>query len=312
MTEELTSVSAEVVETEPANNQAEKSPGAAKRKPPPAFTRRPDYVVEPPDLIKVDVDEALPGRPIAREYLVRPDGKISLGFYGEIFVAGLTVPEIKIKIIKQLQTFIRDEPLGLVVLDENGEPIIDLASGKPKNVAPEDSKAVRVEVAQCNSKYFYVEGEVVSAGRFPVTGTQGILHAIRLAGGLSPLADRANVILYRIGPEGAPRRLALDLHEIERRARPSAIDQLKSGDRLVVRRREQNHASPENSIPKTPQARSQGYRAMDSRGGGGPIEPLAHDDDAPDDPALRRLEKRMAELERKVDQILNAIKRQPG
>src|SRR4051812_3154481 len=50
----------------------------------------PEYVVEPPDLILVEVLEALPGRPISGERLVRPDGKISLGFYGELYVAGLT------------------------------------------------------------------------------------------------------------------------------------------------------------------------------------------------------------------------------
>ncbi len=50
----------------------------------------PDYVVEPPDIIIVEVLEALPGRPITGERLVRPDGKISLGFYGDVYVAGLT------------------------------------------------------------------------------------------------------------------------------------------------------------------------------------------------------------------------------
>jgi len=40
----------------------------------------PDYIVEPPDLVLVEVLEALPGRPISGERLVRPDGKISLSF----------------------------------------------------------------------------------------------------------------------------------------------------------------------------------------------------------------------------------------
>src|SRR5580704_6531926 len=55
----------------------------------------PDYVVESPDMMIVEVLEALPGRPISGERLVRPDGAISLGFYGDVYVAGLTVPEIK-------------------------------------------------------------------------------------------------------------------------------------------------------------------------------------------------------------------------
>ena len=58
---------------------------------------RPPLVVEPPDMIVVEVLEALPGRPISGERLVRPDGTISLGFYGDVHVAGLTLPEIKEK-----------------------------------------------------------------------------------------------------------------------------------------------------------------------------------------------------------------------
>src|SRR4051812_36969929 len=68
----------------------------------------PDYVVEPPDLLIVEVLEALPGRPLSGERLVRPDGKISLGFYGEVFVAGLTTTEIKEKIVLHLRQFLTD------------------------------------------------------------------------------------------------------------------------------------------------------------------------------------------------------------
>ena len=73
----------------------------------------PDYVVEPPDLLLVEVLEALPGRPISGERLVRPDGKISLGFYGEVYVAGLTTREIKEKIVLHLRKYLPDEVLGL-------------------------------------------------------------------------------------------------------------------------------------------------------------------------------------------------------
>ena len=49
-------------------------------------------VVEPPDVLLIEVLEALPGRPITGERLVRPDGTISLGFYGDVHVRGLTLP----------------------------------------------------------------------------------------------------------------------------------------------------------------------------------------------------------------------------
>ena len=74
----------------------------------------PDYVVEPPDMMIVEVLEALPGRPISGERLVRPDGKISLGFYGDVYVAGLTVNEVKEKIVLHLRKYITDSALRAV------------------------------------------------------------------------------------------------------------------------------------------------------------------------------------------------------
>src|SRR3954462_6018551 len=96
----------------------------------------PEYGVEPPDLILVEVLEALPGRPISGERLVRPDGKITLGFYGEIYVSGLTLKEIKEKVVIHLRNYVTDEALGLFAEDPtkknedpNGKPVI-------KEIAP--------------------------------------------------------------------------------------------------------------------------------------------------------------------------------
>ena len=74
----------------------------------------PDYVVSPPDLITIEVLEALPGRPITGERLIRPDGTITLGFYGDLYVAGLTTTEIKEKIVIHLRQFLNDDTLGLI------------------------------------------------------------------------------------------------------------------------------------------------------------------------------------------------------
>ncbi len=70
-------------------------------------------VVEPPDLVIVEVLDALPGRPISGERMVRPDGKISLGFYGEVDARGLTLEQLKVAIIKHLRRYLSDESLGL-------------------------------------------------------------------------------------------------------------------------------------------------------------------------------------------------------
>jgi hypothetical protein len=88
------------------------------------------------DVLIVEVLEALPGRPLRGERVVRPDGTISLGFYGDVPVVGLTRREIKIKIIQQLQKFLTEETLGLVAEDEDGKTI---------KIEPADSDRVMVD-----------------------------------------------------------------------------------------------------------------------------------------------------------------------
>ena len=77
-------------------------------------------IVEPPDILVVEVLESMPGRPITGERLVRPDGTISLGFYGDILVRGLTPEQVKVKVVLHLRKFIDDETLGLLVFDPAG------------------------------------------------------------------------------------------------------------------------------------------------------------------------------------------------
>ena len=126
----------------------------------------PPHVVEPPDLLLVEVLEALPGRPISGERLVRPDGTITLGFYGDIHVAGLTLPEVKEKIIHRLQEYLSDEILGLVGFDpETGEPKIDPNTMQRMVIDPKDSNTVFIDVTAYNSSNYYVEGEASSPGR---------------------------------------------------------------------------------------------------------------------------------------------------
>jgi polysaccharide export outer membrane protein len=189
----------------------------------------PDYVVEPPDLILVEVLEALPGRPISGERLVRPDGKITLGFYGEVYVAGLTITEIKEKIVLHLRKQIPDEVLGLIEQDEEGNFI---------NVEPKDSNRVFVDVTAYNSKNYYVQGDVAAPGKLPITGNETVLDAINYAGGLIPTAAPQNIRLVRPAPPGAccEQKLPVNLAAIISGGDPTTNYQLMPGDRVVVYR----------------------------------------------------------------------------
>ena len=202
----------------------------AKSNLPREFTKvsMPDYVVEAPDLLIVEVLEALPGRPISGERLVRPDGKISLGFYGDIFVAGLTTDEIKEKIVLHLRKFLPDEVLGLAQIDPK--------DGSEKEVAPRDSNRVFVDVTGYNSKFYYVQGDVGAPGRLPITGNETVLDAIQFAGGLISTAAPNNIRLVRPAPPGAccEQTLPVNIAAIINSGDPTTNYQLMPGDRLVV------------------------------------------------------------------------------
>jgi polysaccharide export outer membrane protein len=193
-------------------------------------TSLPDYVVEPPDLIVVEVLEALPGRPITGERLVRPDGTISLDFYGKVYVAGLTTQEIKEKIVLHLRKYLTDEFLGLIEEDpETGQRIA---------VPPAESDRVFVDVTAYNSKVYYVQGDVLAPGRLPVTGNETVLDAINYAGGLAPTASVPNIRLVRPAPPGAccEQVLPVNYEAIVNAGDTTTNYQLMPGDRLVVYR----------------------------------------------------------------------------
>jgi polysaccharide export outer membrane protein len=191
----------------------------------------PDYIVEPPDLLVVEVLEALPGRPISGERLVRPDGKVSLGFYGEVYVAGLTIPEVKEKIVLHLRKYIHDATLGLIVMDEESNKIV-------KEIDPRDTDRVFVDVTAYNSKYYYVLGDVLVPGKIVSTGNETVLDALQYAQGLLPTAAPQNIRLVRPAPPGAccEQILPVNLAAITSGGDPSTNYQLMPGDRLMVYR----------------------------------------------------------------------------
>jgi polysaccharide export outer membrane protein len=197
----------------------------------------PEYVIEPPDLLLVEVLEALPGRPISGERLVRPDGRISLGFYGDVYVTGLTLPEAKEKIVLHLRRFLTDQALGLWEIDEKGTPD-DPSDDEYKPVDPRNSDRVFVDVTAYNSKVYYIQGDVAQPGRLPITGNETVLDAIDYAGGLIPTAAPQNIRLVRPAPPGAccEQTLPVNFAAIVSGGDPTTNYQIMPGDRIMVYR----------------------------------------------------------------------------
>lgn len=239
--------------------------------PPPhegAMIDLPDYRIEPPDMILVEVLEALPGRPISGERLVRADGTISLGFYGDVHVRGLTLKQAKVQIIKSLRGTLSNEALGLLQEwspppvepekseneDEDGDEN-EKAEGSPFRgdddasnhdeidwpawtpAPPERSNRIFVDVTRYNSKNYHVLGDVASPGRVPITGNETVLDALLFAGGLLPTADPHNIRLVRPGRDGKPGKIHLvNLEAIRDRGETATNYQIFPGDRIVVGR----------------------------------------------------------------------------
>jgi protein involved in polysaccharide export with SLBB domain len=316
-TEALVPKEANPFEESPASPpMARPTSSQSSRSTPARIQRRPECVVEPPDLILVEVLEALPGRPISGERLVRPDGRISLGFYGEIPVAGLTLPEIKEKIVLHLRKFVDDKTLGLIESDPKTGEVKKDRDGRIRIKDPKETDRVFVDVTAYNSQNDYVLGEVLLPGRLPYTGGDTVLDLVQDAGGLLPTADKGRIRLIRSFPQGSPTQvLPVDYEEIAMGTDSSTNYAILPNDRLVVPRvrssrpegEEDRGAStgeppmPDTRTTMTP-ARRTGPRTQGSpyfnRRSRFPVQ-------SPD----TGLEQRIDALERKLDRLIEVVER---
>ncbi len=255
----------------------------------------------------MEVLEALPGRPISGERLVRPDGTISLGFYGDVEVAGLTVKEAKEKIVLHLKKYISDESLGLVQMSpDSGGAKLD-TDGKPLRIEPKDTDRVFVDVTAYNSKNYYVYGWVNSPGRLPVTGGETVLDALNFAGGLCPGADTSKIRIMRSFPKGSPVQiLSVNYEEITTGSDMSTNYQIVPNDRLVVPQ-DIGFQNNEKAVGKAPDERKElpeFCRASHNMEARISIKPDGTQRGASDPKALER---RLSEMEKKLDAILEKL-----
>jgi polysaccharide export outer membrane protein len=149
---------------------------------------------------------------IRGEHLVRPNGTISLGTYGDVPVSGLTLAEAKAVIEIRLETFLK----------------------KPE---------ITVDVSGYNSKVYYLIIDLAGAGqqifRMPVTGNETVLDAIGdfQVKGLPPFASKKKIWVARPGAsdEEADLILPVDWAAITRGGSAKTNYQLFPGDRVFVK-----------------------------------------------------------------------------
>jgi polysaccharide export outer membrane protein len=174
----------------------------------------PRYVVEPPDELEVLVKPQPSDWPIATPptpLTVQQDGVINLGFAGEVYVVGLTLQEVELKIAQQLT---------IAAIEQNAKP--------------DQPYRVSVRLANVQSKFYYVMGTVTTQGRFPIKGNETVLDAILLAGLKSNSLPEKAYLVRPHPPGGMDQVLRIDWCGIRERGDTLTNYQLFPGDRVVV------------------------------------------------------------------------------
>ncbi|MFO7559169.1 MAG: polysaccharide biosynthesis/export family protein [Desulfobacterales bacterium] len=105
------------------------------------------------------------------EMVVRIDGKITLPLLNDIHAVGKTPVQLKKEIEKGLAVFV-------------------------------ESPAVNVIVKEQASKRFYIIGEILHSGQYPLTKQLTVLQAISTAGGFTGKASKDEILLIRENPGG--------------------------------------------------------------------------------------------------------------
>ena len=164
-----------------------------------------NYLKEPE--VAVSLAELGASQRLVGQYLVGPDGTVTLGSYGSTSVVGLTLSNAKWAIEKHLSQYLED-------------PVISL------------------NVFAYNSKNYYIVMQGAELGdavyRFPVTGNDTVLDAISQVNGLEQVSSKKMWIARPSADNCDCQILPVDWYAVTECGSASTNFQLLPGDRLFV------------------------------------------------------------------------------
>ena len=168
------------------------------------------YLIEPPDELDITSQPPLPTS-MTTPFIVRGDGFVDLGLFGEVYVYGLTLSEAEERVSVQMND-----------------------SARKLNPDSKEKYQVGVRLASAQSKYYYVLGTVANPGRFKAGGNDTVLDAI-LQAGLKPNSLPEKAYLVRPHALGGEEQVyKVDWIGIKDRGDTLTNYQLFPGDRVVV------------------------------------------------------------------------------
>jgi polysaccharide export outer membrane protein len=182
------------IETSPANLAAPKPsrdvkvPGAA-----PVDART--YVIGPEDVIFVRVWR---DNDVSGQFLVRPDGRISVPLIGDVTASERTPEQLEKDIAERLSKFIRDPQ-------------------------------VNVGILAVGSKKYFILGEVNKPGAFPLVVPTNVLEALVNAGGFRDFANTSKITILR-----GSKHFTFNYKQVTRGKKPEQNLLLEPGDKIIV------------------------------------------------------------------------------
>lgn len=156
------------------------------------------YRLGPEDVVSVAVWE---NRELTMDVTVRPDGKISLPLINDVQAADLTPAELADAITEKLRAYIKHPQVTVIV-------------------------------SQLLAPKFYVIGNVLRPGNYPLRQEMSVLQALSLAGGFTTFASPGNIKLLRSTGKGQEIRKINYYRMIDKGGEGNHM--LKPGDTIVV------------------------------------------------------------------------------
>jgi len=132
-------------------------------------------------------------------HMIRPDGKITMPFLGDVSAAGSSPLELSTAIKERLKKYIVDPD-------------------------------VSVSVSAVNSKRYYIQGEVNRTGEYKLLVPTKVLEALVNAGGFRDFANQKKIVIMRVTGE----RLNFNYKDVIKGKNMDQNIYLKPGDIIIV------------------------------------------------------------------------------
>jgi polysaccharide biosynthesis/export protein len=158
-----------------------------------------DYVIGPADVLSIAFRNE---KDMTGDYIVRPDGKITLPLVGDIDAIGVTPETLTDRVVKASDKFF---------------------------VSPTVSVGVKV----INSRKVSITGGVEKPGQYDILGPMDVLQLMSLAGGLREYTSGKNIIIIR-GDGANQTSFKFNYKDILEGKNLKQNIPLKPGDRVVV------------------------------------------------------------------------------